>query len=71
MQLLARHGISFHGVWEFKDNCLTVHLTYCIMQMIRGEKVSRLHGLLVIRSKTFVIVQQFEAPYNKKEKICC
>ena len=71
MQLLARHGISFHGVWGFKDNCLTVHLTYRIMQIIRGEKVSRLHGLLVIRSKTFAIVQQFEAPYNKKEKICC
>ena len=71
MQLLARHGISFHGVQEFKDDCLTVHLTYRIMQIVRGGKVSRLHGLLVIRSKTFAIVWQFKAPYNKKEKIRC
>ena len=71
MQLLARYGISFHGVWEFKVNCLTVHLTYRIMQIVRGGKVLRLHGLLVIRGKTFAIVQQFETPYNKKEKIRC
>ena len=41
---------------------------YCIMQIVRGGKVSRLHNLLVIRGKTFTIVQQFETPYNKKEK---
>ena len=41
---------------------------YCIMQMVRGGKVSsRLHDL-VIRGKTSAIVQQFETPYNKKEK---
>ena len=35
------------------------------MQIVRGGKVSRFHDL-VIRGKTFV--QQFETPYNKKEK---
>ena len=39
------------------------------MQIIRGGKVSQLHDLLVIHGKTFAIVQQFEAPYNKKD-IC-
>ena len=43
-------------------------MNYRIMQIVRGGKVSRLHGLLVIRGKTFVIVQQFETPYNKKAK---
>ena len=38
------------------------------MQIVRGGKDSRLHDLLVIHGKTFVIVQQFETPYNKKEK---
>ena len=38
------------------------------MQIICGGKVSWLHDLLVIRGKTFAIVQQFETPYNKKEK---
>ena len=38
------------------------------MQTVRGGKFSRLHNL-VIRGKTFVIVQQFETPYNEKEKI--
>ena len=38
------------------------------MQIIHGEKVSRLHDLLVIRGNTFAIVQQFETPYNKKKK---
>ena len=37
------------------------------MQIVRGGKVLRLHDLLVIRGKTFTIVQQFETPYNKKE----
>ena len=36
--------------------------------MVRGGKVSRLHDLLVIRGKTFAIVQQFETPYDKNEK---
>ena len=36
------------------------------MQIVRGGKVSQLHDLLIIRGKTFVIVQQFETPYNKK-----
>ena len=40
------------------------------MQIARGGKVSRLRDLFVIRGKTFVIVQQFETPYNRKEKIC-
>ena len=39
------------------------------MQIVCGGKLLRLHDLLVIRRKTFVIVQQFETPYNKKEKI--
>ena len=37
------------------------------MQIVRGGKVSWLHDL-VIRRKTFTIVQQFETPYNKKKK---
>ena len=45
-------------------------IIYCIMQIVRGGKDSRLHDLLVIHGKTFVIVQQFETPYNKKEKNC-
>ena len=44
-------------------------LGYRIMQIVRGGKLSRLHNLVVIRGKTFAIVQQFETPYNKKEKI--
>ena len=39
------------------------------MQIICSGKVSRLHDLLVIRGKTFVIVQQFKTPYNKTEKL--
>ena len=39
------------------------------MQIVRSGKVSRLHDLLVIRGKTFVIVQQFETSYNRKKKI--
>ena len=38
------------------------------MQIVRGGKDSRFHDLLVIRGKTFAIVQQFETPYNKKDK---
>ena len=38
------------------------------MQIVRGGKVSRLAELCVIRVKTFAIVQQFETPYNKKDK---
>ena len=38
------------------------------MQIVRGGKVSWLHDLLVVRGKTFANVQQFETPYNKKEK---
>ena len=38
------------------------------MQIVRGRKASRLHDLLVIRGKAFAIVQQFEAPYNRKAK---
>ena len=40
---------------------------YHIMQIVRGGKVSRLHDL-VIRGKTFAIVQQFETPCNRKAK---
>ena len=43
-------------------------ITYRIMQIVHSGKVSRLHDLLVICRKTFAIVQQFETPYNKKEK---
>ena len=39
------------------------------MQIVRCGKVSRLHDLLVIRGKTFAIVQQFKTPYNRKKKI--
>ena len=38
------------------------------MQIVRGGKASRLQDLLVIRGKTFTIVQQFEVPYNRKVK---
>ena len=38
------------------------------MQIVRSGKVSRLADLSVIRGKTFTIVQQFETPYNKKDK---
>ena len=38
------------------------------MQIVRGGKVSRLADFSVIRGKTFVIVQQFETPYNKRQK---
>ena len=41
---------------------------YRIMQIVRGGKVSRLADLSVIRGKTFAIVQQFETPYNEKDK---
>ena len=43
------------------------------MQIICGEKVLQLHDLLVIRGKTFAIVQQFKTPYNNKkfaENLC-
>ena len=43
---------------------------YCIMQIVRGEKVLRLHDLLGIHGITFTTVQQFDTPYTKKEKIC-
>ena len=39
------------------------------MQIVRGGKVLQLHDLFVIHGKTFAIVQQFETPNNKKEKI--
>ena len=39
------------------------------MQIVRGGKDLWFHDL-VIRRKTFAIVQQFETPYNKKEKNC-
>ena len=42
---------------------------YHIMQIVRSGKVSRLHDILVIRQKTFAIVQQFETSCNKKGKI--
>ena len=38
------------------------------MQIVCSGKLLRLHDLLVIRRKTFVIVQQFETPYNRKKK---
>ena len=47
-------------VYELFMNIIIYH----VMQIVRGGKVSRLHDLLVIRRKTFVIVQQFETPYN-------
>ena len=40
---------------------------YRIMQIVRRGKVSQLHDLLVIRGKTFAIVQQFKTPYNRKK----
>ena len=39
------------------------------MQIVRSGKVLRLHDLLIIRRKHFTIVQQFETPCNKKQKI--
>ena len=48
---------------------LEISSIYHIMQIVCSGKLSRLHDL-VIHRKTFVIVQQFETPYNKKEKIC-
>ena len=38
------------------------------MQIVRGGKVLQLADLSVIRGKTFAIIQQFETPYNKKDK---
>ena len=51
--------------------CITnLIFNYRIMQIVCGGKVSsQLHDL-VIRGKTFTIVQQFETPYNKKKNIC-
>ena len=40
------------------------------MQIVCGEIDLWFHDLFVIRGKTFAIVQQFETPYNKNEKIC-
>ena len=37
------------------------------MQIVRSGKVLWLYDL-VIRGKTFVIVQQFETPFNRKKK---
>ena len=48
-----------HALWE-------PHTLYRIMQIVRGGKVLRLHDL-VIRGKTFAIVQQFEIPYNTEK----
>ena len=45
-----------------------VSAIYRIKQIVCGDKVLWLHDLLVIRGKTFAIVQQFGTPYNKKEK---
>ena len=45
-------------------------ILYRIMQIVRGGKLSRLHDLIVIRGKTFAIVQQFETLYNRRKKIC-
>ena len=42
--------------------------TYHIMKIVRGGKVSSWLHDLVIRGKTFAIVQQFETPYSKEEK---
>ena len=53
---------------RFDIVCYYVNIHYRIMQIVCGGKVSRLHDLLVIRGKTFAIVQQFETPYNKKDK---
>ena len=49
-------------------NLRTCICIYRIIQIVRGGKVSWLH-YLVICGKTFAIVQQFETPCNKKEKI--
>ena len=38
------------------------------MQIVHSGKVSGLHDLLVIRGKTFMIVQQFKTPCNRKAK---
>ena len=43
-------------------------MQYRIMQIVRGGKVSQLADLSVFHGKTFAIVQQFETPYNKKDK---
>ena len=56
-----------HAVCNLVDQC-TLLVIYHIMQIVRGGKVSRLADLSVIRVKTFAIVQQFETPYNKKDK---
>ena len=58
--MYANHGVInlYIGVAEYR-----------IMQIVRGGKISRLHDVLVIRGKTFAIVQQFEIPCDKKEKI--
>ena len=40
---------------------------YCIMQIVQGGKVLRLHDLIGIHGTTFMIVQQLETPYNKRK----
>ena len=61
--------LDWHYVSVLVRNALCM-VIYRIMQIVRGGKGSRLHDLLVIRGKTFAIIQQFETPYNKKEKNC-
>ena len=46
-----------------------LQIIYRIIQIVPSGKVLLLHDLLVIRQKTFAIVQQFETSCNKKEKI--
>ena len=62
-------SIILKSVNQSSSSFATPQNIYCIMQIVCGGKVSQLHDLLVIRGKTFAIVQQFKIPYNKKEKI--
>ena len=64
----ANHFVKGSG--RYREIATLLFLgAYCIMQIVRGGTVLRLHDLLGIHGTTFAIVQQFQIPY-KKEKIC-
>ena len=72
MALLKLIGNKFQkrSHYTIVDNsALPLIINYRIMQIVHGGKVSQLHDLLIIRRKTFAIVQQFEAPCNKSKNL--
>ena len=61
--LLNKLLAHLYTLYPYASTCFIRSSIYRIMHIVRGGKVSRLHDL-VIRGKTFAIVQQFETPYN-------